>query len=76
MYGDDDVVDPIRSPLPREETGASVNTFWIAAIIVVVLWIIILGLYLATMRRQPELRSQMEALDEQLNKLDSESGKG
>lgn len=55
--------------------GEIVNTFWIAALIVVVLWVIILGLYLTTTRRQPELRSQMETLDEQLNKLEKGTGK-
>jgi len=54
--------------------GEIVNTFWIAALIVVVLWVIILGLYLTTTRRQPELRSQMETLDEQLNKLEKGTG--
>ncbi len=51
------------------------NTLWIAFILVVVLWVIILGLYLNTTRRQPDLRSQMQALDEQLAGLEKDSGK-
>lgn len=51
------------------------STWWIAIIVVIVFWIIILGLYLATARRQPDLRTQMQALDEQLDKLERESGK-
>lgn len=51
------------------------NTLWIAFIMVVVLWVIILGLYLNTTRRQPDLRSQMQVLDEQLTWLEKESGK-
>lgn len=50
------------------------NTWWIAIFIVIVLWVIILGLYLATTRRQPDLRSQMQALDEQLGELERKSG--
>ena len=50
------------------------NTFWLAAIIVVVFWVIILGLYLISSQRQPELRSKMEGLNEQLDKMEKESG--
>ncbi len=51
------------------------NTLWIAALIVLILWIIILALYLANTNRQPDLRSQMQTLDDQLDRLESESGK-
>lgn len=51
------------------------NTLWIAFILVVVLWVIILGLYLNTTRRQPDLQAQMQVLDEQLAWLEKESGK-
>lgn len=51
------------------------NTLWIATAIVILLWIIIFGVYLVTVRRQPDLKEQMRALDKQLDKLDSESVK-
>lgn len=46
------------------------NSFWVAALIVVIMWTLILGLYLSTTRRQAGLRSQMEALDKQLSDLE------
>lgn len=52
------------------------NTLWIAFFMVIVLWVIILGLYLNTTRRQPDLRAQMQALDERLAGLEKDSGKG
>lgn len=51
------------------------NALLIAALIVIVLWVVILILFLITTRRQPDLRSQMQTLDDQLNKLENESGK-
>jgi predicted Holliday junction resolvase-like endonuclease len=46
----------------------------VAAVVVVVLWVVILGLYLVVARRQPDVAAQMKALDEQLNRAERESG--
>ena len=45
----------------------------LAAAVVVVLWIIILGLYLLIARRQPDVAAQMKALDELLQRAERES---
>jgi hypothetical protein len=44
----------------------------IAAVIVVVLWVLILGIYLAISRRQPGVQAQMQELEEQLQQLERE----
>lgn len=46
----------------------------LAAVVVVILWVIILGLYLLVARRQPDVAAQMKALDEQLERAERESG--
>lgn len=51
------------------------NNLLLAAAVVVILWIIILGLYLAITRKQPDLQAQMKALEEQLNEASRESDK-
>lgn len=45
----------------------------VAATVVAVLWIVILGLYLLVARRQPDVAAQMKALDEQLERAEMES---
>ncbi len=45
----------------------------VAAVVVVVLWVIILGLYLMIVRRQPDVAAQMKALDEQLERAERET---
>lgn len=47
----------------------------VAALIVVVLWVIILVLYLAVSRRQPDVAAQMRALEEELNRTERETEK-
>jgi hypothetical protein len=44
----------------------------VAAIVVIVLWIIILLIFLAVSRKQPDVRSQMQALEEQLNHAEND----
>lgn len=44
----------------------------LAAVVVIVLWVIILGLYLLIARRQPDVAAQMKALDEQLSRAEQE----
>jgi len=46
----------------------------LAAVVVVILWVIILGLYLLVARRQPDVAAQMKALDETLERAERESG--
>lgn len=46
---------------------STLNNLLLATIFVIILWIVILGLYLAITRKQPDLQAQMKALDEQLN---------
>jgi hypothetical protein len=46
----------------------------VAAVVVVILWVLILGLYLLISRRQPDVATQMKALDEQLSRAERESG--
>lgn len=49
------------------------NNLIIAAIIVVVLWVIILGIYLVLSRQQPNVQAQMRAIDEQLDKVERDA---
>jgi hypothetical protein len=46
----------------------------VAAIVVIVLWILILGIFLFISRKQPDVQAQMKLLDEQLDKAEKESG--
>ena len=55
------------------EEGIMLQSLALAAAVVVVLWIIILGLYLLIARRQPDVAAQMKALDEQLQRAERES---
>jgi len=48
----------------------------VAALIVVVLWVLILGIYLVVARRQGDVAAQMKALEEQLDKAEREAGQG
>ncbi len=43
------------------------NNLLVAALAVIILWIVILGLYLVLTRKQPDIQAQMKALEEQLN---------
>ncbi len=45
----------------------------LVAVVVVVLWVIILGLYLLVARRQPDVAAQMEALEEKLERAEREA---
>ncbi|HOU40822.1 MAG TPA: hypothetical protein PK829_06100 [Promineifilum sp.] len=45
----------------------------VAAIVVVILWVIILGLYLMVTRRQPDVAAQMKALEERLERAEREA---
>lgn len=47
----------------------------IVALIVIVFWLIILGIFLVISRRQPGVRAEMEALDEQLAKSERGAAK-
>jgi hypothetical protein len=44
----------------------------VAAAVVIILWIIILLIFLAVARKQPDVRSQMQALDDQLNRAEND----
>lgn len=44
----------------------------VVAVVVIILWIIILLLFLAVSRKQPDVRSQMQTLDEQLNRAEKD----
>jgi len=56
------------------EEGIMWQSLAVAAVVVVILWVVILGLYLLIARRQPDVAAQMKALDEQLNRAERESG--
>ena len=45
----------------------------LVAAVVVVLWLIIFGLYLALSRRQPDIAAQMKALEDQLDRAEREA---
>ncbi len=45
----------------------------IAALVVAILWIVILVLYLAVSRRQPDVAAQMRTLEEQLDQTETET---
>ncbi len=45
----------------------------VAAVIVVIMWVIILGLYLMVTRRQPAVTAQMKALEERLERAEREA---
>ncbi len=45
----------------------------VAAVVVVILWVIILGLYLMVTRRQPDVAAQMKALEERLERAERET---
>ncbi len=45
----------------------------VAAVVVVILWVIILGLYLMVTRRQPDVAAQMKALEERLERAEREA---
>ena len=47
----------------------------LVALIVIVFWLIILGIFLVVSRRQPGFRAALEALDEQLAKSESGAAK-
>ena len=47
----------------------------VVAVVVVVFWVIILGLYLLLARRQPDVAAQMKALDEKLERAEREAEK-
>lgn len=51
------------------------NNLLLVTAVVVILWIIILGLYLAITRKQPDLQAQMRVLEEQLDEADRNLGK-
>jgi cell division protein FtsL len=48
------------------------NNLLIAAIIVVVIWIIILGIFLYVSRKQPNVAGQIQEIEEKLAKMKSE----
>jgi hypothetical protein len=56
------------------EEGIMLQSLALAAVVVIVLWVIILGLYLLIARRQPDVAAQMKALDEQLSRAEQEGG--
>ncbi len=45
----------------------------VAAVVVVILWVIILGLYLMVTRRQPDVAAQMKALEERLERAERDA---
>ena len=46
----------------------------VAAVVVVILWVVILGLYLLIARRQPDVAAQMKELEDRLNQAEKEAG--
>ena len=45
----------------------------LVAVVVVVFWVIILGLYLLLARRQPDVATQMKTLEEKLERAEREA---
>lgn len=45
----------------------------LAAVAVIILWVVILGLYLLTSRRQGDIASEMRALEEKLDRAESDA---
>lgn len=45
----------------------------VAALIVIVLWVLILGIYLVVARRQGDVAAQMKALEAQLDQAEREA---
>ena len=60
---------------PGPDKESTLNNLLLAVIVVIILWIVILGLYLALTRKQPDLQAQMKALDEQLNEVGRDTDK-
>jgi hypothetical protein len=44
----------------------------VVAMVVIILWVIILLIFLTVSRKQPDVRSQMQALDDQLNRAEND----
>lgn len=59
----------------RIDKESTLNNLLLAAFVVIILWIVILGLYLVITRKQPDLQAQMKALEEQLDEAARNSGK-
>ncbi len=49
------------------------NSLLIAALIVIVIWVIIMAIYLATSRRQLSMEDTIEGLERELDKLEDDA---
>ncbi len=47
----------------------------IAALIVVILWVIIIGIFLTISRRQPDVQVQIKEIEERLDGIEKQSGR-
>lgn len=45
----------------------------VVALVVIILWVIIIGLFLLVSRRQPDVQTQIKEVEEQLNKVESKT---
>ncbi|HRO90168.1 MAG TPA: hypothetical protein PLC06_06695 [Promineifilum sp.] len=45
----------------------------IAALIVIVLWTLIIGIFLTVSRRQPDVQTQIKAVEERLDSIEKKS---
>lgn len=43
----------------------------LVALVVIILWVIIIGLFLLVSRRQPDVQAQIKEVEERLNKVES-----
>lgn len=50
------------------------NSLLIAAVIVFGLWVIILGIYLVTSRKQVSMEETIEDLEQQLDRMEKDAG--
>lgn len=45
----------------------------LVALVVIILWVIIIGLFLLISRRQPDVQAQIEEVEERLNKVEDKA---
>lgn len=50
------------------------NSLLIAALIVIAMWVIIMGIYLLTSRRQLSAEDTIESLEQELDRAEKENG--
>ncbi len=49
------------------------SNLMIAAVIVIILWIVIIGIFLVVSRRQPDVQAQIKEIEEQLNSVEKKA---